>query len=207
MHLAIISTEEAGEPRLIGRKVLFTYEAQDEPLRSVGIAFAHENYAEVHSFARNRYGVFVFAYEAPPELDSLTYRLVVDGIWTRDPHAPRFIRTREGVLLSSLELPDPEEQQRGAPRRGTSGEVVFTYRSEDAGRVSIAGTFNRWDPYLHVMREDPRREGLFRISLPLSEGTHYYYFVVDGRRTLDPSNPRRADSSNGGKVNVYHLGG
>lgn len=209
MHLAVISTEEAGAPQLIGRKVLFSYEPpkEEEPVRRVGIAFAHENYTEVYAFSRNRYGVFVFTYDPPQELDSLTYRLVVDGIWTNDPNAPRSTRTPEGILLSSLSLPEPEQEERGAPQPGGQGEVTFTYRSEDANRVAIAGTFNRWNPYLHVMREHPRRDGLFTISLPLSQGTHYYYFVVDGRRTLDPDNPKKASSSNGGKVSVYNVGG
>jgi hypothetical protein len=207
MHLAIISAKEAGPPRLIGRTVLFTYEAQEEPLRSVGIAFAHERYADIHTFSRNRHGTYVLPYEPPEGLDTLTYRLVVDGIWTSDPHAPQHTRTPEGIVLSSLSLPEPAAEQRGAPRQVNGGRITFTYRSESADRVAIVGDFNRWNPYLHYLREDPQREGVFTITLDLSPGTHYYYFVVDGRRLLDPNNPRRAVSRDGDRVSVYHVEG
>ncbi len=207
MHLAIISTKEAGPPELIGRNVLFTYEEDGTQLRRVGIAFAHENYNQVHSFYRNRHGIFVYPYSPPKELDSLTYRLVVDGMWTHDPNSPRHTRTSEGVVLSSLSLPSTEDKERGAPYRTEGGEVTFTFRSEDANQVSIAGTFNRWNPYMHRLHEDPQEEGLFTITLSLSQGTYYYYFVVDGRRRLDPSNPKEASSSNGGRVSVYRVGG
>lgn len=78
---------------------------------------------------------------------------------------------------------------RGGPLAPVMGEngVLFRYRSEDAGRVSVVGDFNDWDDLATPLRRC--REGLWRTTVELDEGAWPYLYVVDGEWTRDPDNP------------------
>ena len=203
LHIDMKLLEHAIPPEQRGEYVLFTY-SSDRPVLRVGIAFRHEDYRTIHTFRRNPNDVFILPYDPPEGVEKLYYRLVVDGTWMADPQNPKSIETRQDVELSYFELPETKEKTR-IKRVQKPGKVTFTYRSETAQRVSIAGSFNRWDPYMYRLRPVSGEDGLFYITLPLPEGTHYYYFVVDGRRRVDPSNPDRVVSSTGDTLSVIEI--
>ncbi|MQY76537.1 MAG: hypothetical protein GH155_02810, partial [Spirochaeta sp.] len=65
------------------------------------------------------------------------------------------------------------------------------------------GEFNNWDPFSHnLMQEQP---GLFTITLRLLPGPHYYLFVVDGDKTLDPFNLDSATDYEDYRVSTFTL--
>lgn len=86
--------------------------------------------------------------------------------------------------LASLRAPMPKKLR--MPYASGEG-IVFTCRDSSATSVYIAGTFNGWSTTSHRLSRG--EDGLWRITIPLSEGTHQYKFIVDGRWTLDPANP------------------
>jgi hypothetical protein len=47
----------------------------------------------------------------------------------------------------------------------------------------LAGDFNHWNPLANPMRRMP--DGGWILSLTLHHGHHQYYFLIDGRPTLD----------------------
>lgn len=64
--------------------------------------------------------------------------------------------------------------------------VVFTYRSEDAKEVYVAGDFNNW-----ALNDDSRmhqHDGTWSKRVRLALGRYRYRFVVDGRWIDDPVN-------------------
>ena len=70
---------------------------------------------------------------------------------------------------------------------GVDGERL--YFDDTAGmEVSVAGSFNNWNPFLQPLDEDTDRPGSYRLLIPLPAGRHEYYFVVNGRKVLDPHN-------------------
>lgn len=80
-----------------------------------------------------------------------------------------------------------------------SGEgIVFTCDDPSAESVFIAGSFNGWNTMSHRLSRGA--DGLWRITIPLAEGTYQYKFIVDGRWTLDPANPYSV-SDGAGHVN------
>ncbi len=82
-----------------------------------------------------------------------------------------------GCAPKSLE---PLEQRDG---------VRFSYSAPSAKSVSVAGSFNRWDPQTDVL-QGPDRNGIWTIVLPLPPGRYEYRFVVNGKDwVLDPSAP------------------
>jgi hypothetical protein len=76
----------------------------------------------------------------------------------------------------------------GAIKKAPGG-IEFTYYDPVAYSVSLAGTFNNWDPNSDPMTEDG--EGTWRVVVPLSPGKHEYKFVINGSDWMaDPENPK-----------------
>jgi hypothetical protein len=74
-----------------------------------------------------------------------------------------------------------------------AGSAVVTVRfvllAPDAHQVSIAGTFNQWDPLAAPLSRSGT-SGVWTATLTLPAGQHQYAFVVDGARWVpDPSAP------------------
>lgn len=79
----------------------------------------------------------------------------------------------------------------------STGNTTFRLESKpNAGRVALAGTFNDWSDWRHLMRWE---NGAWVVSLDLEPGTYQYKFIVDGVWLLDPANP--GISMEGGALN------
>ena len=205
--LEVGSLDEASAPRVLGDRLLFSYSfgpgRHDGRIHAVEIAFAHEDFSRLHAFARNANDIYVFLYEVPPELDEVRYRLVVDGIWTTDPRNPDRVVDRWGVALSRTAVPRIERTLTQAPIRHPDGTVEFIVTAPAGSSVSVAGSFNGWDPFMTPLREiEP---GRFSRRLRLGSGEHLYYYVVDGLRVPDPKNERRRWHTSGLVVSVVSL--
>lgn len=79
--------------------------------------------------------------------------------------------------------------------------VRFVLYAPGAQRVTLAGTFNEWDPAATPLT--PGGEGdVWLTTLALPVGEYQYAFVVDGRRWLaDPAAPRVDDGF--GRANSF----
>lgn len=62
--------------------------------------------------------------------------------------------------------------------------TVFSCRADDARSVSLAGTFNDWDPEATPMSRNPAGE--WTVTLELAPGRYEYKFVVDGQWCCEP---------------------
>ena len=62
--------------------------------------------------------------------------------------------------------------------------VDFFCKAPKANSVFLVGDFNDWSPVANPMNRMPDGGWLLRLSL--YHGHHQYYFLVDGRPTLDP---------------------
>lgn len=171
--------------------------------------------------------LFFLAYPAPHDATRLEYRLIVDGVWMADPINPLSRRDREGTSISIFDLPERARPRPATPIPVADRRNVVRFVFEPAepglgglrsiyGRelflpgdrgldVRVAGTFNRWDPFMHPLREDPLYPGRYVAEITLPRGRHNYYFVVDGRRLLDPRNPDRRYHRDGYSVSTFSV--
>src|SRR3569832_1477472 len=62
--------------------------------------------------------------------------------------------------------------------------VNFYCNAPEAGQVCLAGDFNDWDTQAHPMHRQP--DGTWFTQVALCHGHHHYWFIVDGKPTLDP---------------------
>lgn len=205
MHLTIELKTQGSGPEMVNDRVLFSYSSR-EPTRLVGIAFLHEDFRTIHPFYRNPQGVFVLPYVPPAGAEELVYRLIVDGIWMQDPYNPRTASLPGGIPCSIFGLPSAPREELPVTTTAENGRVVFRYPADSANSITVAGDFNHWDPYMYSLRRDPSGEDVYSLSLPLPRGTYHYYFVVDGRRVIDPANPLTIRKNDGSMVSVLNVG-
>ena len=66
----------------------------------------------------------------------------------------------------------------------TLHQVNFSCLAPSAKQVSLVGDFNQWNPLASPMHRMP--DGGWVLSLAIYHGHHQYYFLIDGRPTLDP---------------------
>ena len=71
-----------------------------------------------------------------------------------------------------------------AQPRERKATTPFSCSAPEAGAVSLAGTFNDWDPTATPLTR--RADGTWATTLDLSPGRYEYKFVVDGRWCCDP---------------------
>ncbi|MCL1992570.1 MAG: isoamylase [Spirochaetes bacterium] len=215
----LLSLSAPGAPVVFDNVVVFSASSN---LRRAGVAFAHEGFSRVHWMRQ----LLVPAYFPPPEegdppppvtMDSgilfhileiprgvteIEYRLVIDGLWTTDPANPNSRRDRaSGLNVSVVPLPNrtvPHDVLGGPP-----GSLSFLFRGNPGDVVTVAGSFNGWDPFMFRMREGPA--GVFSLNLPLPPGVYQYVFFRQGRRYLDEYNHGRAYAPDGRAVSVIML--
>jgi hypothetical protein len=87
-----------------------------------------------------------------------------------------------------LWLGRPDASPPAAMPEGTVVTVRFVLAAPDARQVSVAGTFNQWDPRATPLVRTG--SGVWTATLRLPAGQHQYAFVVDGGRWVpDPAAP------------------
>ena len=77
---------------------------------------------------------------------------------------------------------------------------IYTFVWEEGGNnVKLIGSFSNWkDTY--EMKKDTR-DNIFKISIPLNNGTYIYKFIVDGEWKYSNNQPIKKD--NDGNINNY----
>lgn len=185
LEIKIKGLTEAGPPERIAELLLFTYQP-DHPVRTMGLRFEHENYTVFHTYMQNQNRIFFYLYNIPEGLTDITYRICVDGIWMHDPANPNRKQDITGLIFSRVRLGKMVRRALSNPAISAGGEVGFAFKTLPGSVISIIGDFNHWDPFADKLTEvEP---GLYRITLKLLPGRHYYLFVVNGERLIDPYN-------------------
>lgn len=199
----LLRVSSAGRPEIVEDGVLFTAPSS---YRSVGIAFAHEDFTPIHWFRKlltlaeqgpppasgkqpppqyGDSGILFFAYTPPENVRALEYRLIINGLWTTDPFNPlRRKDEKSGISRSVVILPEIQ----GTPTvfDGASGSLNFRFAAPPGETITVAGDFNGWDPFMHTLAETA--PGRYSLSLPLPAGTYHYVFYHRGTRVTDPNN-------------------
>ena len=151
--------------------------------RYIGAAFEHEEYKEIHVFKKNRHNVFFLVYplsRIPRELDSITYRIVTDGLWMTDPEIAAFERDGRGVRLSVLPVAEHSAEGPRVTSAIGDGCVVFYLAAPAGSDTAVIGDFNNWNPFSNRMTET--EPGLYTAKVRTSPGIHTYSFVINGKQ-------------------------
>jgi hypothetical protein len=209
----LLSIQSPGKPLIYKDFIIFT---ADISMRKVGIAFAHENFAYTYWFKQllvpqdpfnapippgkkvpDPYidsGIQFHVFEVPEGFNEVEYRLVINGLWTTDPYNPLTRRDLvSGLILSVVSM--PPRPIKLDPLKGLPEGLTFTFNGPPGETVTVAGSFNGWDPFMYELKENPA--GVYTLTLPLPSGTYQYVFFCQGKRFVDLNNPRRSYSREG----------
>jgi hypothetical protein len=200
--IRVQSVTKAGPPQYLERQVLFSYQSA-RPVMLVGARFEHEHYQVFHPYFKNENGIFLLLLDIPDGVDRLVYRISADGLWQPDPSNPESEQDSLGVGFSVFSLAGAPEKPLQSPVIQVGDEVTFWYHSAPGRFVSVIGEFNHWDPYWEPMAEV--RSGLYKATIRLPAGRHYYVFSVDGERVPDPRNVETATDREGFLVSTFQL--
>lgn len=201
LHLKIMSTHNTVEPQIWNNTIFLTAKPRGNP-RFVGVAFDYESYSTIHPFVINESGIFIYTTDIPDK-QKINYRLIVDSLWMADPLCPDNIKDEFNIEVSQLFIDEAPFVKVKGPMREESGKTSFSIRSTPDSTVSIVGTFNGWDPYMTPLRESST--GVFTTDMKLRDGTYFYYFIVDGKKAMDPMNFNRAVNREGEEVNKIRI--
>jgi hypothetical protein len=201
LHLALASMRKAQSPHVVEGELVLSLSG---PYHAVAAAFAHEGFAKLHPYERNRQGVFVLAYPVPVKRsEPLEYRVIVDGVWCLDPLASaKRLDTDTGLEFSVAQVPYLSDLHLGLYRiLDEDGKTArFLFRGGSGETVTVCGDFDNWDPFMLEMTETS--PGVYELEMPLAPGKHYYNFVYRGEAITDPLNPNKAARSEGREVSV-----
>jgi len=216
----LLSLSGPSAPEIIedGDKTLVIFTASST-LRRVGIAFADEGFSKVHWFrqllvsrdpleilpeekkpAKHRdSGIHFYVHQIPEGVLEIEYRLIINGLWTTDP-ANLYTRRdpASGVSVSVLSIPPGKPVPN--PLKGPPGSLSFVFDGPPGETVTVAGSFNSWDPFMYELKEGPA--GTYSINIPLPPGRYEYVFFHRGQRFADPHNSRRVFSKDGNIASV-----
>jgi hypothetical protein len=207
----LLSLTGPGAPEIFEDAVIFT---ASSALRRVGVSFANEGFSRVYWLRQllipqdplnaplpegkkrpdpyKDSGVLFYVYQIPDGIEELEYRMVVNGLWTTDPENPRSRRDGSGISNSVFSIPR-REGRKSVDR--LPGSLNFRFEGPPGETVTVAGSFNGWDPFMYELREYPA--GVYSLSIPLPPGTYQYVFFHRGERCLDPLNFRRTYTREG----------
>lgn len=144
-------------------------------------------------------GLLFFVYEFPEGMKELEYRLIIDGLWITDPNNPNYrMDPSTGIVHSIVALPEiypVDIEKRSVVYTAPAGSLRFMFDGDPGQHVTVAGTFNNWDPFMYQLEET--RPGHYELVLPLPPGTYRYVFYYRGSRILDPNNPHKVYTREG----------
>ncbi len=129
------------------------------------------------------------------------YRYLINGV---EKPSRVLVRTESGEFALSVE---PYHGQAVVEYRPGSRELLqlsgswhlFSYQPEDGPNVRdvhLAGSFNGWST--HALPMHDRGDGAYQAMVKLSEGVHWYKFVVNGDTWInDPKSDREFEQPDG----------
>lgn len=193
--------KSAEAPFLKQDYIVFTYRG-DGNARNVGLAVSTEDFRKVHMMDKNVHNVFIYVMPVQ-DIEFLDYRFLVDGLWTYDPENPDFYFDKRNIKLSRYWIPRDLiiKSLRKNPVRNEKG-YEFSVSLAPGQSVSLVGSFNNWDPLQAPLEEG--EAGIYSIQFrSFPPGEYYYYFLVSGKKMLDPNNPGKKFNQQGEAVSNF----
>jgi hypothetical protein len=200
----VLEIPGVGAPYEAENSVVFTEKADS---RFIGIAFDFEGYKTIHPFRIRRTrdsdgkvtdSLMFYVLNRPKHIQTVSYRLIVDGLWTTDPLNPdRYYEENTGILLSRFTFSTVTPPETAVTKENT---VHFIYNGSTGQSIYLAGTFTNWDPWIYQMQETA--PGFYELNLPLPPGTYYYSYYAGLKAMTDKTNPNKAYTPDGRTASV-----
>lgn len=190
--------------KILRKGILFTY--RNLMLKEVYISGNFTNWRKI-KMHRNPNGIFYWIQpiiiHEENYLNEYLYKFYVNGIWENDHVNPNKKIYRDNVF-SFYVFDDPENHYLDSFRiiktenlldktklylvefRIHEYQIKRVLNKKEINSVSIVGDFNYWDSTNNILLKDEK--GVYIFKTYLTQGIHYYKYIVDGEWIIDPLN-------------------
>lgn len=190
----------SGQSTVCQDGVLFTYRSRNA--RSVRIAGSFNGWKPV-PMERSGSGIWYHFLPAASSSRNITYKFMVDGIWTPDPLNEDRVDDRVGSYLSVTEPVVKTEGKQVSWRKSGKNAIEFRIYRPDASLISLVGDFNNWNPENDILARG--QDGIWRLRKKLFPGTYRYEFIVDGEWVPDIYNVRSGSDNTGAICSIIEI--
>lgn len=195
--------------------IIFT---ADKNARFTGIAFDFENYSKIHTFQRlvtkdSEFepvdSLLFYICKIPEKISEISYRIIVDGIWTYDPvNENKYYSYEADTYFSVVKIENlAKEKTESIYPNGTvpslTGHTRFVYNGKPGQKIRLGGTFTNWDSFIYELEETS--PGFYEITLALPKGSYFYAFYKGTTSFVDETNPDKAYTPDGRIASVLHV--
>lgn len=198
---------QVSKPQVTDKYIIFTASSE---ARFTGIVFDFENYSKIHAFQKHNIrdiddnitsSVMFHILKRPRDLTEISYRLIIDGLWTYDPNNPdKIYDSSSGITLSHVNIGSTLPVITNTnPSTGTK----FIYNGKPGETVRLGGTFTNWDSWIYELEET--KPGFYELELPLPRGKYYYNYYIGLNAITDRTNPDKAYTEDGRKASVITI--
>ncbi|MBN2653209.1 MAG: hypothetical protein JXR63_12590 [Spirochaetales bacterium] len=194
--------QQAEPPTIISNHIIFSYKPTQQ-ISTVYAVFSHENFQKLNTFAfYEKINMYILIYPIPQDIDFFHYRLNINGLWSIDKNNPNKEFNRHGFEMSKIYLNELKyDKEIKTPQQITGNRYKFIYTGRPNSKITIAGDFNGWDPFMYRMKEITA--GIYEIELNINNEEFFYYFLDNGKKVLDSFNTQKKYLSIQGEVNFY----
>ena len=195
--------------------IIFT---ADKNARFTGIAFDFENYNKIHTFQRliTRDSEFepvdsllFYICKIPEKITDISYRLIIDGIWTYDPvNENKYYSYEADTYFSTVKVKHPKKDKTEKvlaeeTSNSVTGHTRFVYLGKPGEKIRLGGTFTNWDSFIYELEETS--PGFYEITLSLPKGSYFYAYYKGTTSFVDETNPDKAYTPDGRIASVLHV--
>lgn len=207
IDMVLSQIDSPKSPQIVGDYVVFT---ADSNARHTGIVFDFENFRTIHSFERlitydydgeEVDSVLFYILQLPKNINQISYRLIIDGLWTVDPN--NTIKIYDDDIKTELSKVILNRKEEKITKVVETNTVKFVYMGETGQKIRVGGNFTNWDSYIYQLAEIT--PGLYEIEIPLAPGTYYYNFYKGVNSFIDEKNPEKAYTPDGRVASVISI--
>lgn len=211
----ISSIKEVQSPVVTDEYIIFT---ADKNARFTGIVFDFDNYNKIHAFQRLITrdsesepidSLLFYICKIPEKIRTISYRLIIDGIWTHDPvNENKYYNSEADTYFSVVKIDNPiiEKTEKVVPVETTkslTGHTRFVYTGKPGQKIRLGGTFTNWDSFIYEMEETS--PGFYEITLALPKGKYFYAYYKGTSSFVDETNPDKAYTPDGRVASVLDV--
>lgn len=210
-HQTAAPAQSDAEPvRVLTDRIEFIYE--DPAATSVSLRLSVDGFRQTYrpGSIDSESGRFVFTFMLRGEgsvllgqSGTIEYLYTIDGVTMADPRNPNQRLTAFGTQVSQFTFQSPTYNMLQSPQIRPDGKVAFLYRGSATTPPVVSGTFNGWHPRALPMERLDQETWVLEVELPAGE--HYYHFIVEGERELDPLNGRALSDRRGYPMSVLQV--
>jgi len=192
-QMTMIDIDNLGRNKpTLNNGTLFTYKNREVMKAAIAGNFSSW---QPRVMKRSKFGVWYYFLPGENSDRTISYKFIINGIWTPDPMNQTRENDGSGSYVSLADPVTPYMSKQLTYRSLGKNTIEFRIYKPGARFISIVGDFNNWNPENDLLTQ--HKDGIWRLTKRIPRGTYRYKFIVDGEWVPDLYNLKSASDDNG----------